>query len=144
MGKDLNRSAHAADIPDQHHVLRYCRPRQVDNGTITMSAFLLRSSEEFISVNWMEYFGVDITADIQVEKVREDMGESLTLSASGRFAKINVGDLKKRIESAEVKHQPEPENPSHAGIYIPEKDGRNAAFALADLVAPGGVFPGKV
>ena len=107
-----------------------------------MSAFLLRPGEEFLSVNWMEYFGADITADAQVEKVREDMRKSIKLSANGRFAKLHVGGVKKCVENAEVKHRPEPENPSHTGIYIPENDRRDAAFALANLVAPGGVFAG--
>ena len=107
-----------------------------------MSAFLLRPGKEFLSVNWMEYFG-GITVDAQVEKVRKDMSKSLKLSANGRFAKLHVGGVKKCVENAEVKHRPEPENPSHAGIYIPEKDRRDAAFALANLVAPGGVFAGK-
>lgn len=130
-------------IPDSNHVLRYCKPRTVTNGKIAESAFDFRPGEEFLSVNWMEYFG-DITANAQVEKVREDMSKSLNLSANGRFAMVNVGDVKKHIESAEVKHLPEPENPSHAGIYVHGEDRLAVILGLAHLVAPGGVFPGRV
>jgi len=136
--------ARVATIPDHDHILRYCRPRQMENGTVTMSAFLLRPGEEFLSVNWLEFFGGDIATDVQVERVREDTSKSLKLSANGRFAKINVGEVKGCIDDAGVKHRPEIENPSHAGIYIPEDGRRKAAYALANMVASGVVFPGKV
>jgi len=106
-----------------------------------MSAFLLRPGEEFLSVNWLEFFGADITADAQVEKVRENMSKTLKLSANGRFAKINVGDVKICVDGAEVKHRPETENPSHAGIYMPENNAQESAFALANMINPGDIFP---
>jgi len=123
MGEDMKPAA----ISGRHHVLRYCRPKQVVDGTVTMSAFLLRPGEDFLSVNWAEFFGVDITVDAQVEKVRGDMDKSLKLSIGGRFARVNVGDVKRRIDDAEVTHRPEPENPSHAGLALPENSAREAA-----------------
>lgn len=131
-----------AAIPGRHHVLRYCRPKQVVDGTVTMSAFLLRPGEEFLSVNWLEFFG-DIAAEAQVEKVRVDMRKSLTLSAGGRFARVNVGEVTKRIEKAEVRHLPSPRNPSHAGIYAHGENRLTAILALAHLLTPGDIFPGK-
>jgi len=130
------------DIPDSNHVLRYCRPRTVTDGKIAESAFEFRPGEEFLSVNWLEFFG-DLTVDAQVEKVRGDMNKTLRLSVGGRFARVNVGDVKQRIEDAEVKHSPSPKNPSHAGIYAPGKNRLTATLALARLVAPGDVFPGR-
>jgi len=131
------------NIPDSHHVLRYCKPRTVIDGKIAESAFEFRSGEEFLSVNWLEYFG-GITADAQVEKVREDMRKSLKLSAGGRFARVNVGDVKQRVENAKVKHLPTPENPSHAGIYAHGEDRLTAILGIASMVSPGDIFPGKV
>jgi len=131
------------NIPDSNHVLRYCKPRTVIDGNISESAFEFRPGEEFLSTNWLEYFGAALTANAQVEKVREDMRKSLTLSANGRFAKLNAGDIKKRIENAEVTHLPEPENPSHAGIYAHGEDRLTAILGIAHLVAPGDIFPAK-
>jgi len=108
-----------------------------------MSAFLLRPGEEFLSVDWLEFFGADITVSEQVEKAREGIGKTLRLGAGGRFARVNVGAVKSHVERAEVKHLPSPKNPSHAGIYMPENNAQEAAFALANLVAPGDVFPGQ-
>ena len=76
------------NIPDSNHVLRYCKPRTVKGGRIAESASEFRPGEEFLSVNWAEYFGADITVNAQVEKVREDMSKSFKLSANGRFAKV--------------------------------------------------------
>jgi len=131
-------------IPDSNHVLRYCKPRTVKEGKIAESAFEFRPGEEFLSVNWMEYFGADITADAQVEKVRRDMSKSLKLSANGRFAKLHVGGVKKCVENAEVKHLPSRQNPSHAGIYAHGADRLTVILDIAHLVAPGGVFAGKM
>jgi len=130
------------DISDSHHVLRYCKPRTVTDGKIAESAFEFRPGEEFLSVNWLEFFG-DLTVDAQVEKVRGDMNKTLRLSTGGRFARVNVGAVKSRIEGAEVKHLPSTKNPSHAGIYAPGKNRLTATLAIARLVAPVDIFPGK-
>jgi len=139
----MNLPARDAAIPNRHHLLRYCRPKQLENGKVTMAAFLLRPGEEFLSVDWLEYFGEDITASEQVKKAREGIGKTLRLSAGGRFARVKVGAVKSQVERAEVKHSPSPKNPSHAGIYLPENNAQESAFALANLITPGDVFPGK-
>ena len=41
-------------IPDSDHVGRYCGARTVDNGEISAAAFMLRNTEEYLSVNWLE------------------------------------------------------------------------------------------
>ena len=38
-------------IPDQNHIARLCRPKQVPEGQIQATAFMLRADEEFLSVN---------------------------------------------------------------------------------------------
>jgi hypothetical protein len=43
-------------VPDGHHVLRYIRPRHVDNGVVNGEAFLTRPGEDAPSVNWVEWF----------------------------------------------------------------------------------------
>lgn len=42
---------------DDHHVVRYCPLRVLDNdGRPTLVAFDLRDDESYLSVNWLEYF----------------------------------------------------------------------------------------
>ncbi len=41
-------------LPDTDHVTRHCRPKQVENGEIQGSAFMLRKDELGLSVDWLE------------------------------------------------------------------------------------------
>ena len=45
-------------VPDSDHVARYCKPSSVDEDLPVLTAFLLREGEEYISVNWLEHFGM--------------------------------------------------------------------------------------
>ena len=43
-------------VPDADHVSRYCKPSAVDQrGKPMAAAFLPRSDDRFLSVNWLEY-----------------------------------------------------------------------------------------
>ncbi len=44
------------EIDENHHVSRYCKPRFIDDGLPIAEAFALRDKEEYLSVNWLEYF----------------------------------------------------------------------------------------
>ena len=41
-------------IPDSDHVGRYCKASTVENGEISAAAFMMRETEEYLSVNWLE------------------------------------------------------------------------------------------
>ena len=44
-------------IEDDHHVSRYCKPSSIgEDGLPLTSAFRLRTKEEYLSVNWLEYY----------------------------------------------------------------------------------------
>jgi len=44
-------------IEDEHHVCRYCKPSSMgEDGLPLTSAFTLRTNEEYLSVNWLEYY----------------------------------------------------------------------------------------
>ena len=86
-----------APLPEDHHVTRYCKPTTVaDAGLPTVSAFQLRLDEEYLSVNWLEYFGkLELNASLQ--RVRSEVAKSLALSPNGRFAVLNVGATKTTV-----------------------------------------------
>ncbi len=129
------------DIRDSDHVVRYCKPRHIlQDGRISEPAFALRESEEYLSVNWLEYFSVNMRTPEQVlQKIRDTIG--LELSRKARFAKICVGEAKRRIEGAQVKYRPIRTNISHAGLYTSEQN-RDRTLELANLVIE--IFPGMV
>lgn len=136
------------NIPDSNHVLRYCSRLHIheETGRILPSAFGFRpkkegrKEEEYLSVNWAEYFGKDMEISRQVARIQEDVGKNLRLRPSGRFARINVGKVKKQIESAEIKHIPKEENPSHSGIYATQEN-REATLELANIITSNDIFP---
>lgn len=129
-------------LPDSNHVLRYCSPIHVDKESerIKASAFRLRSSEKYLSVNWMECFRKSVSVEEQTAEIRTALiKKGFQLKPDGRFARLRVGTVKKRIQNAEVKHIPEPEDPSHAGIYPGKQDNREATLAMVNIVKD--VFP---
>jgi len=128
-------------IPDRDHVLRYCSPIHVETKMIMHGAFDFRSGEQFLSVNWMEYFDKNDSAESQVAEIRKAISKKLTLRGKGRFARINVGEVKRRIENARVRHIPEPADPSHAGISAPNEQNREFSLELADMLKPNDIFP---
>ncbi len=43
-------------LDDDDHVSRYCSPRTIEKGMPSGMAFLPRSTDDYLSVNWLEYF----------------------------------------------------------------------------------------
>lgn len=129
-------------IPDSDHVVRHCSGRSVDGGHVMALAFELKE-HEYLSVNWLEYFGV-ISREAQVDAVWHELQNYLTLRKSGRLAVLNVGDARAVIESElslklTVSHEPEdddgrPMGESHCGIYGYTDSDPFVAVLLAGLV----------
>ena len=121
-------------LPDSDHVLRYCSPRHVNEGIIHGSAFRIRPGEEYLSVNWMEYFGKSASVEEQTDGIRTALiKKKFQLKSDGRFARLHVGTVKEVIQNAEVKRVPGPKDPSHAGIYPGRQDNREATLELREL-----------
>ena len=127
-------------IENAHHVMRYCRPKQVQRGKITESAFALREKEEYLSANWLEYFNEGMQFPELLRKTRETVGQSLNLPHNGRFAKIHVGDAKRKIKGVRIQYRPVDNNPAHAGIYPPSEKNREITLELANLVSDSDIF----
>ena len=86
------------------------------------AAFLSRSGDEYLSVNWLEYCGLpDLEA--AVGHVRTQFqGRGCGLRRNGRFAVPNVGKAKAAVSQQvqrqlRIDHQPRFGDESHAGIH---------------------------
>jgi hypothetical protein len=117
-------------IPDSDHVGRYCKASTVENGEISAAAFMMRETEEYLSVNWLEQLNRSDRA-IQIRDLQSLYATKLRVGTAARIAVLNVGALRDKVERESpdgrllrVLHEPEePDDPSHAGIYeIPHDD----------------------
>lgn len=81
-------------VPDTDHISRYYgRAHIQEDGRISGTAFCLRQSEEYLSVNWLEDLGLgDRDSEIaEVRRVLEAKGRKLGTTA--RLAVLNAGRL---------------------------------------------------
>ena len=138
------------DIPDNNNVARYCSPRTINEDNMpTTSAFSIRDGEEYLSVNWLEYFGkLNMSESItQLQKIFSTLDYGI--KKDGRFAVLMVKDIKTVISAVshipQIKHIPMQDNDSHAGIYIKINE-YTVAQVLARLIKnhPENVYPAIV
>ena len=140
------------NIPDDHHIVRYVKPTLVEDETVDGSAFLLRSDEQGLSVNWLEAFGYDDESH-RLSEVRRL--SRLRLTRNGRFAKLNVGATKRHVSEAveelgiveaPLSRTAEFEaDPSHAEIIGLPPGESDEAMLIGDLIAECVIYlrPGR-
>ena len=98
-----------------------------------------RQGEEYLSVNWLEFFG-EPTLGAAVERIREVFSEKgYRVSQNGRFAALNVSEAKTVVEEAtgralSIDYLPLDDDQSHAGIRGYTSDDLAVAVELANLV----------
>lgn len=84
-------------------------------------AFVLRSGETYLSVNWLEYFRLQ-SVDHCVERVRQAFAnKGFNVRPNGRFVVIRVGTAKAAVKVAigkpgRVHHHPLQDDQSHARL----------------------------
>ncbi|MCY3973314.1 MAG: hypothetical protein OXF52_03835 [Candidatus Dadabacteria bacterium] len=107
------------------------------------TAFELRERDDYISTNWLEYYEKQTSMDKQLDCIRSSLQNSnFTIRERGMFAVINVGQAKKKISELLVKHLPEENNLSHAGISSTKKDeNRQFTLELSSIVQSENLFP---
>ena len=135
-------------LPDQDHVSRYCSPLRVENGLPLAAAFELRAQDEFLSVNWLEYWG-EPDLDTALDEVRKELQRDLQVKNDGRLAVLNVSEVKLAIEQvtrrpSSITHQPTVTMKSHAGVFGFSTSDFEAAVELARIARPESVFPAIV
>jgi hypothetical protein len=139
-------------LPDEEHVVRYCRRgswRRLRGEGFRVKARAFRSGrhpEAAISVNWLGYFGED--DEFALQRICETTTYQ-GIDQSGKFVKLNSGDIRKiYIESLHTNlsayFTPSHSNVSHAEIR-PSGDAVFVALAahaerygsLLDVPTPG-------
>lgn len=136
----------SAKIPDKDHVARYCSPKHISGEEIQATAFMLKVEEEYLSVNWLEYFRCN-SRESEINELRKIYSKKLTMRASARVAVLNVGEVCEKVlkESSdrrriEILHDPTPPtpfhtgDPSHSGIYNLRNDDEFIAELIVEAV----------
>ena len=127
-------------LSDNDHVSRYCKPSTVEHGIPMPAAFLPRPNEEYLSVNWLEFFG-EPALDAAVDSVRSVFAQkSYRVAPNGRFAVLNIGAAKTAAyesvgRALRIDYLPLSDDQSHAGILGYTSDDLAVAIELAALVA---------
>ena len=131
-------------IPDQNHIARYCKPTQVSDGQIQATAFMLRTGEESLSVNWLEFLNCS-SRESEITEIRNIYSAKLNVGARAKIAVLNVGEVRQKVHTEspdgrnlEVIHGPLPDplidDPSHSGIYNLKQDGELIAELILETV----------
>jgi hypothetical protein len=111
-------------LPDSDHVARYCGDQKCPGGDVQATAFMRRSRETGLSVNWLEYY-VDCVdrrqALARVVQALEQKGRSI--GARSWMAILNVGRARHKVRTEseppvelEFVHVPQLSDESHAEI----------------------------
>ena len=137
-------------IPDPDHIARFCRPMQAPEGQIQATAFMLRSDEEYLSVNWLEYLDCS-SRDQEINEIRNIYSEKLNVGKSAKIAFLNVGEIHEKVftespdkRNIEVLHDPivnDIPDPSHSGIYNLKQDDELIAELILETVHE--VYPAR-
>jgi hypothetical protein len=129
-------------VPDPDHVGRYCKASTVESGEISAAAFMVRESEEYLSVNWLEELNHSGCAS-QIRDLQKLYAMKFNrVGASARIAVLNVGMVRTKVSNESpdsrllrVVHEPEePDDPSHSGIYEIFHDDEIIAELIAQAI----------
>ena len=128
-----------SNLPDDNHVMRYVawgrlRKDGDDHRVLGFlpEAFRRRENEEFLSLNWLEWFGGEPESQIKASVLM--FRETIDVGTKSAFGIGNVNKIKEvcRAYGASVRivYEPESNNPAHAGIRrLPRDD-----FALLEAL----------
>ena len=137
------------EIPGTDHLCRLCGATKCDeSGRPVGDAFMLRPAEAYLSSNWLEYTGAQTRAD-QLATIRGHLADKgMKLSANARLAVLHLQTAIDHVRSwspdarrIRANHEPEPLDPSHAGLYGYTSEDQLIADLIAQVV--GGVYRAK-
>lgn len=128
-------------VPEQDHVVRYCKPKQIDAGKIQPSAFILRENEKSLSVNWLEKLCRTNRSE-QIEALRNIFRQkAFNVKTNARFAVLNVGNIRNKVRTETVDHrelklthEPSENDQSHSGIYNLHPDNMLIAELIIETI----------
>jgi hypothetical protein len=131
-----------AVLPNSASIVRLCGGSHVrEDGTIAPTAFRAREDENYLSVNWLDFFAPS-DRPAQIAAVRRALESKRNIGSKARLARLHVGSIHAVSSSGnafvtlEVRHEPEalPPDPSHSGIYGTQPDDLAVQERLANLV----------
>jgi hypothetical protein len=135
-------------IPDNDNIARFCKPSTIsEQGEIKAGAFMLRSTEEFLSVNWLEFLKCS-NRENEIKEIQKIYNQKFKkVSANARIAILNVGKTREivRNESSnnrniEILHDPINDpikgiiDESHCGIYNLKQDDEFIAELICETI----------
>ncbi|MCK4618544.1 MAG: hypothetical protein KAT52_01225 [Desulfobacterales bacterium] len=135
-------------VPNQDHISRYCSAIHCkENGQVTGTAFRPRQADEYLSVNWLEFFHLADQQD-EIQEVRKVLSSKLTLGAKAKIAVLNVGEIINYVHTQspdarnlKVLYEPEEDDPSHSGIHGFRYDDHLIADLIAETVQK--IYPAR-
>jgi hypothetical protein len=132
-------------VPDEDHVVRYCKNTQVDGGRALGAAFQLEATHTELSVNWLERLSAEAPRKEQLQIAREAMAKTMRLKQNGWLAVLQTLQFTSLAECSGtalalvVRHHPVEGNDGHSGVHgMPEVASALATevgLALAQRVA---------
>jgi hypothetical protein len=129
------------NLPDKDHVIRYVpwgRLRKDEDENVLgflPQAFQLRPEEQYLSINWLQYYDGDRETQIRLSVWAMRGSFAKPLGAKSAFAIGNVAEVKETCHAfgnrVRVVHEPEPNNPGHSAIRQLLRDDLSLLEALA-------------
>lgn len=137
-------------LQPHHHFSRYCSPSRVGDDELPLvTAFELGPQEDHLSVNWLEYFGLN-DMDACMKEVRQAfIDKGYALRPSGKFAILMVSKAIDTVRlgagvDLRILHWPENDDASHSGIFDYSSEDLQVALDLKSLVTPNDVHSALV
>ena len=108
-------------INDEFDCARFTKGTQVrQDGGVDGDAFALRRGERYLSLNCLDLFEINGREE-QLRLLRGVLRRKMTVRATHRLSIINVGRTKhdgaSQGYSLDFRHQPEPNDETHCGLY---------------------------
>jgi predicted transcriptional regulator len=130
-----------APLPREDHIARYCGGSHIsEDGLITPTAFHLRrdQNEKYLSVDWLEILNQPDRIS-EIAAVRGIISQRLRLGKTSKIGILKVGEvidyvINESRSSIRILHGPEPDEPSHSGIYDTDQDEELIAELIAEKV----------
>lgn len=136
-------------IPDSDHASRHVSATSIlSDGRVSGQAFRRRAEEDYLSINWVEYFGQIDRSDALREVRNALLAKGRAVGKNSKFAVINIGHMARHIKNEanmelHVKHEPTPKDPSHAGIFNMPKDDSLIGSLIAQIVGTDAIYPAQ-
>lgn len=133
-------------IPGNNHITRHVGPGQVfPDGRISGQAFRRRVGEEYMSVNWIEYFG-SIGHSDAVQTICKLLRKKRGIKLNSKLVVISVGKMTEYVKKEAnialyVKHTPDVIDPSHSGVFNMPIDDTAVGNHIAKIIDKDAVYP---